>query len=166
MFFCHIYSIFHGHISWWWETRTYLCSFYLCSWNCSDIVFLCVLLISSHPANVEIPFSMGQQMLFFLVVFLFHFSHFFSTYAQKEGEKVLLLLLLFFLKPSSGSVWHRHEHSHNQPECASFWIEMKAGNTHTHLYTHACTRQQQEHTNKQAQTHREEAQAIWHSLSV
>lgn len=118
------------------------------------------------PSQCRNSIQYGTTDAFFWLFVLFHFSHFFFTYAQKEGKKVLLLLLLFFLKPSSGSVWHRHEHSHNQPECASFCIEMKAGNTHTHLYTHACTRQQQEHTNKQAQTHREEAQAIWHSLSV
>lgn len=97
------------------------------------------------------------------------FFLYFSLHAQEEEEKNALLFLFYyyFFKPSSGSVWHRHEHSHNQPECASFWIEMKEGNTHSHLrYTHARTHNNKEHTNKQAQTHREEAQAIWHSLSV
>lgn len=43
---------------------------------------------------------------------------------------------------------------------------MKEGNTQSHLYTHACTHNNKEHTNKQAQIHGEEAQAIWHSRSV
>lgn len=115
---------------------------------------------------------------FFLVVCFVSFFTFFFTYAQKEGKKVLLLLLLFFLKPSSGSVWHRHEHSHNQPECASFWIEMKA--THTHTYTHMCAHasnkstqiNRHKHTGKKhkpfgtASLSREGFKAHWHEFMI
>lgn len=123
---------------------------------------IAVILVSVRSLSL---LYLADNRCFSFCTTIFHFS----SKEECWGKKISFsfsFYLFFFFKPSSGSVWHRREHSRNQPECASFWIEMKEENTHS--YTHVCTL---EATTRHAQINRhkhtgKEAQAIWHSLDI